>query len=184
MGSSGRKGEKRSLEKQESRWNKDGTRRARSWQRELKVEQGKHIGIWERKSWKSKVRTIQRRRHSKSQMRKDTHVCAQSLFPKMVKRRENQEKLDWKKDSLKKQLVKPGWCAFFLWIDKTQGMDPQGCQGGRRGNSVTAGETAEDRFPKQNLQIEFPFETPPSTYPYSYFHFFSNGGSPCKDLPA
>lgn len=124
-----------------------------------------------------KVRTIQRRRHSKSQMRKDTHVCAQSLFPKMVKRRENQEWLDWKKDSLKKQLVKPGWCAFFLWIDKTQGMDPQGCQGGRRGNSVTAGETAEDRFPKQNLQIEFPFETPPSTYPYSYFHFFSNGGS-------
>lgn len=45
MGSSGRKGEKRSLEKQESRWNKDGTRRARGQQRELKVEQGKHIGI-------------------------------------------------------------------------------------------------------------------------------------------
>lgn len=66
--------------------------------------------------------------------------------------------------------------------DKTQGMDPLGFQGRRLGNSITAGETAEGQFPKQNLQIEFPFETP-STYPYFYFHFISNGGSPCKDLP-
>lgn len=45
MGSLGCKGEKRSLEKWESRWRKDEIRRAQGQQKELKVEQGKHSGI-------------------------------------------------------------------------------------------------------------------------------------------